>query len=249
MVLGPKGFTNSDVWQDATLGLVVAAMLAGPSIAGLLMTGLIDGSTGLIKLLSRLFKWRVGGRWYAIALLIAPLLSLTALFCLSISSPVFLAANKLAIVVPGIVAGLTTVFEEIGWTGFAIPRLRRRFSVFKTGLIVGIIWGLWHLLQQIYIGGTYAGEIPLVLYFASAIFNTIAGLTAYRILLVWLYDHTESLLVTTLMHASLTASNVFIFRPEATGLAFLLFGFLFTALQWVAVLAVVIIDKKRLLEA
>jgi hypothetical protein len=111
---------------------------------------------------------------------------------------------------------------------------------------VGILWGVWHLLQQVFIIGTYATEIPVPLYLAVAVFNAVAGLTAYRVLLVWVYDRTGSLLVTTLMHSSLTACNIFIFRPEATGLPFLAFGLLFTGLQWLAVAAVVLVDRGRL---
>ena len=143
-------------------------------------------------------------------------------------------------------AGLTTVFEEIGWTGFAVPRLRLRYSVFATGLIVGIIWGAWHLLQQLYISGTYTGEIPLALYLSLAIFNTVAGLTAYRVLLVWIYDRTSSLLLAWLMHASLTACNIFIFRPETTGIPFLIFGLVFTALQWILVAVIVVVNRGQL---
>ena len=228
MVVGPGGFSNTNWQTDQSFVFVVMAMLAGPSVAGLLMTGIVDGRTGFRKLLSRLLKWRVGFGWYLVALLPAPILSMIVLFALSLTSPIFTAADKAAILLSGIMAGLTTVFEEIGWTGFAVPRLRRRYSIFATGLIVGVIWGIWHLLQQVYISGSYAGGIPLPLYLSLAIFNTVAGLTAYRILLVWIYDRTGSLLVTTLMHASLTACNIFILRPEAIGVPFLISGLLFT---------------------
>jgi CAAX protease family protein len=193
-----------------------------------------------------LLKWRVAPRWYAVAFLSAPLLSVIVLFALSLTSPIFSADDKAAVLLSGIMAGLTTVLEEIGWTGFAIPRLRQRYSILATGLIVGILWGIWHLLQQIYISGTYTGGVPFALYFSLAVFNTVAGLTAYRVLLVWIYDRTESLLVTTLMHASLTASNIFIFRPEATGVSFLIFGLVFTAAQWVLVAVVAAANRGQL---
>jgi hypothetical protein len=56
--------------------------------------------------------------------------------------------------------------------------------------------------------------------------------------MVWVYDRTQSLLVATLMHGSLTASNVFIFTPEATGAAFLIYGWLLAAVFWLLVAGV-----------
>lgn len=246
LVVGPGGFANTHWQADPSFPFAVMAMLAGPSVAGLLMTVMTDGRSGIRKLGSRIFKWRVAIRWYAIALLPAPLLSVIALFALSLTSPIYSADDKAAVLLSGIIAGLTTIFEEIGWTGFAIPRLRQRYSILTTGLIVGIPWGIWHLLQQIYISSTYTGAVPISLYLSLAVFNTVAGLTAYRVLLVWIYDHTESLLVTTLMHASLTASNIFIFRPEATGVSFLVFGLVFAASQWFLVAVVAAASRGQL---
>ena len=118
---------------------------------------------GLREVLRRLLRWRVGARWYAVALLPAPLLAAAVLFALSLSSPIFTTADKTAVLLSGIAAGLTTVLEEIGWTGFAVPRLRRRYGVVTTGLIVGVLWGAWHFLQGLFISGTYAGVLPLAL--------------------------------------------------------------------------------------
>jgi len=246
LAAGPGGLSSPDWQASASFPLMVGAMLAGPTVAGLLMTGLTAGRAGFRELRSRLLKWRVGAQWYAVALLPAPILSLMALLALGLSCPLFIADSKVAVVIPGVAAGLTTIFEEVGWTGFAVPRLRLRRSILGTGLILGIVWGVWHLLQQVFISGSYAETIPLPLYLAVAILNTVAGLTAYRVLLVWLYDRTGSLLVTTLMHASLTACNIFLFRPEATGVSFMAFGLVFTALQWLLVALLAVIDRGRL---
>lgn len=64
LVLGPDGFfaTGSDIAGAGALAI------AGPAIAGVLMTGLVDGRAGLRGLVSRLRRWRVGARWYAVAL-------------------------------------------------------------------------------------------------------------------------------------------------------------------------------------
>jgi hypothetical protein len=74
IVVGPGGVTGTTKPPDVLLPFVYLAMLAGPSVASLLLTGLVDGTAGFRELVSRLLKWRVGARWYAAALLTAPLL-------------------------------------------------------------------------------------------------------------------------------------------------------------------------------
>jgi membrane protease YdiL (CAAX protease family) len=221
-------------------------MLAGPSVTGLLLTGLVDGKSGLREILRRLLTWRVGAGWYGVALLPAPLLAAAVLFALSLSSPIFTASDKATVLLSGIAAGLTTILEELGWTGFAVPRLRRRHDVVTTGLIVGVLWGAWHFLQGLFISGTYSGGLPLAVFLPMNFFAAVAQLTAYRVLLVWVYDRTESLLVVTLMHASLTASTIFIFTPLATGVSFLTYVWVLAGALWVVVAALAVANRAAL---
>jgi membrane protease YdiL (CAAX protease family) len=238
LVVGPGGFPGTGSQFDALLPFVASAMLAGPAVAGILLTVLLSGTAGLRELLSRLLRWRVGARWYVAALLPAPVLAAAVLFALSLTSPIFTAESKAAILLAGITAGLTTVLEEVGWTGFAVPRLRRRHGVVATGLIVGVVWGAWHLLQILWVGGTYAGSLPVPGFVAVYFLASTAQLTAYRVLMVWVYDRTESLLVATLMHGSLTASTVFVFTPAATGASFLIYISALAGAMWIVVAAV-----------
>jgi len=69
LVVGPGGFPGTKEQFGTLLPIVVSAMLAGPSVASILLTGLVDGRAGFRELLSRLFRWRVGACWYAVALL------------------------------------------------------------------------------------------------------------------------------------------------------------------------------------
>jgi hypothetical protein len=86
-------------------------LLVGPSVAGILLTGLVYGRAGLRNLLTRMTRWRVGARWYAVALLTAPLLVTVVLFALSLTSPVFLPGifttdDKATLLLVGIAVGL-----------------------------------------------------------------------------------------------------------------------------------------------
>ncbi len=108
-------------------------------------------------------------------------------------------------------------------------------------IIAGVLWGLWHFLQQAFISGTYAGGIPAGVFLMLSLFAAVASLTAYRVLMVWVYDGTASL-VTTLMHGMLTASTIFWFTPVATGVTFLADVWLVAGAMWLLVGAVAVAE-------
>jgi membrane protease YdiL (CAAX protease family) len=217
LILGPDGLFSTGTTMPFAGG---AALLAGPAIAGILLTGLIDGRSGLRRLVSRLLRWRVGARWYAVALLTGPLIIGATVFALSLASPEFrpdfLTTNdKLSIVATGIVLGLIVgFFEELGWTGFVLPRLRQRYGVVTTGLVMGLLWGAWHFPM---FGGTTdpTGILPAALVVAVYLF---AWLPPYRVLMVWVYDRTESLFIAMLMHVPISVT-AFVLASEATSSA------------------------------
>src|SRR5215203_2799670 len=87
---GPGAMPGTGRRYETLLPIVGPAMLAGSAVAGILLTGLVDGRAGLRKLLSRLLRWRVGARWWAVALLTGPLFMTAVLLVLSLTSPEFL---------------------------------------------------------------------------------------------------------------------------------------------------------------
>src|SRR4029077_8033797 len=87
VVGGAAGFRGTAAQSDPLFRVVYLAMLAGPSVAGLMLTAIVGGRTGLRDLLSRLLAWHVAARWYAMALLIAPVLIISTLLMLSLISP------------------------------------------------------------------------------------------------------------------------------------------------------------------
>jgi membrane protease YdiL (CAAX protease family) len=227
------------------------AMVAGPTLSGLLMTGLVDGKAGLRDLLSRLVKWRVGARWYAIALLSAPFALAVVLLPFSLASADFRPAiittdAKVGLLLAGVGAGLMAgVFEELGWTGFAVPKLSAHHGVLATGLLLGIVWGTWHVLPFAAENGTPGGKLDLAIFLPNIAFF-LAVLPAFRVLLVWFYSRTKSLLLTMVMHASLSATVSFILAPQVTGWALGGFYLTLAGLIWVVALVVAIINRGRL---
>jgi uncharacterized protein len=219
---------------------VYLAALAGPSVAGILMTGILGGRTGLRELLSRLLRWRVGVRWYLVALLTAPLLMAAILLVLSLTSPAFVPAivttnDRAGLLMSGIVLGVVVCFfEELGWTGFATPELRKRHGILSTGIIMGLLWGAWH--YPLFSGSSSSsGAIPPTLYLAVLLFSF---LLPYRILMIWVYDRTKSLLVVMLMHAPLAAGQLILMPPAISGERMVTFDLAFAAALWVIVAAV-----------
>jgi membrane protease YdiL (CAAX protease family) len=143
----------------------------------------------------------------------------------------------------GLVVGLTAgFFEELGWTGFVIPRLKLRYGVLGTGLIVGLLWSAWHLLVVIWGIGDRAGTIPLGLF---VLVDGLAGLPAFRVLMVWVYDRTESLLIGMLMHFSITAS-VLILTPETSGVSLLAYSLVFASAVWAVIATVAVANSRHL---
>jgi membrane protease YdiL (CAAX protease family) len=252
LILGsPYGMPATPDQSAKVWPIVFMPYFLGPVIASLLMTGLVYGRAGFRALGARLLKWRVGIRWFAVALLTAPFLVGILSFLLSLVSREFLpvvvtAEDKVGVVVRGIMVGLIFggFLEELGWTGFAVPRLRRPYSIFATGLIVGLLHGLWHLLPTYWATGDPSGTLSLT-NFIPPLFFYAGVLPAYRILMVWVYDRTESLLACILMHASLTASAPWILLPAAAGTSLVIYYLILTVAMWAVVGLVVVFNREH----
>ncbi len=239
-------FTKEQI--EAAGPMVYVGMLLGPSTAGLLMIGLVEGRAGYRSLFSRLGKWQVGIRWYAVALLTVPVLVVAILTVLSRTDPAFLPAiaaeqDKTTLAITGVVMGLAVgFFEELGWSGFVVPRLRRRFSLLATGLVVGLLWGAWHYPPFSPSGGD-AGALSPVVYLSVLLFSF---LPAYRVLLVWIYERTNSLLLVVLMHAPLSACQLVLIPPALTGARLVTYDLIFGAALWVIAAAVLVASPRAL---
>jgi membrane protease YdiL (CAAX protease family) len=189
-----------------------------------------------------LFRWRVGIGWYAAALLIAPLLLMAVPLTLSLRFPefiprVFTDSDKRSVLQMGFATGLSVgVFEELGWTGFVIPKLRRWCDAFQTGAIVGFLWGAWHIPVNVLSSVTASGALSVPNLLGALIFS-FGILPTYRVLMVWVYDHTESLLIAMLMHMSLTASNIIFGLASAKGMTSPGFSLVLSAVLWTVIAA------------
>jgi CAAX protease family protein len=189
--------------------MVFPAMLLGPAVAGIVMTGIVAGRPGVLKLWAGLHKAKIPGRWYLV-LLIAPVLIMSVLNLFrAVVSPVFAPNFFLMGASFGVIAGFV---EEVGWMGFAFGALSRKRSAFAAALLLGVLWGIWHIPAINYLGTA----TPHGSYWLGYFFAFTAAMTALRILIAWSYVNTGSLLLTQLLHASSTGSLVVFSPPGVT---------------------------------
>lgn len=240
IIFGSDGIPATKELQEK-IGM---AILLGPAIASLLLISLFNGRKGIKQLGSRLVQWRVNVKWYTLAFLLAPLSTLICVAILSFFTseyhPAIWASNDPSeLLTLGIVGGLTIgLFEEVGWTGFAIPRLINKFNIYQTGILVGLIWGAWHFIL-FWENDSFNKLIPFLLLLA----RLFAWLPAYRILMVWIYKRTQSLLVIILMHASLVASLATL-DPIISGADLLIYILIRSVVLWLIIAFVAIIGNR-----
>jgi len=218
------------------------------------MNFLIDGKEGLRKLLSRFLRWRTEGRWYAIAIFTGPILVATLLFGLSLFNHEFLpgiitAKDKIGLMIFGVAWGVIGggLFEETGWTGFAVPQLRKQYSILSTGLIVGILWGIWHFMIAFWASNYLAAADSWTMFVASFVAFYLLALPAYRVLLVLVYDRTGSLPVIMLMHAFLSASTL-IFQPSSSGEIAFVWNLMLGIILWIIIATIVTTNRLHVLQ-
>ncbi|MBK9096024.1 MAG: CPBP family intramembrane glutamic endopeptidase [Anaerolineae bacterium] len=196
----------------------------GPFFATLIVTALYDGRTGFKRLLDRLTTWRVGFQGYLFVLLWPAILSLTKTgIAMLLGSPApnfaqppFLQLYPMPQEVmqsAPVLAFLPVIFlqqlligssmgEEPGWRGYALPRLQAHRSSLRASLLLGGLWSIWHL--------------PLWLTKGHPMHETFLGwamlaLVATTILFTWVYNHTKgSLWLALLFHASIAVTGLFL---------------------------------------
>ena len=170
--------------------------LFGPALAAVIVAAITDGRPGLRDLLGRLVRWRVGARWYAVALGLPMVLALAAAgLHLLLGAQTSVNFGELSVL--NFVVFVLIVGEELGWRGYALPRLLAERSALVASLILGALWGAWHL-PTFFVAGAPQYGLP----FSAFVLLTMA----YSVVIGWVYVHVRgSVLIASLMQAPSTS--------------------------------------------
>ena len=205
-----RGWAAIQIPQPLTLivgyGFVAASLLA---------TAVVSGRAGMVSLLRRFLIWRVGLSWYAVALFLPLALYLTGMafqFAITRVPPDFTdvfarnlfgqGASLWVFVIPFFLFDVFLNGEEIGWRGYILPRLQSQRSALVSSLIIGVIWGLWHI-PKFLTAGSNQSSMGLGIYMLDTV--------ARAVLFTWLFNNTRgSLLLVTLFHAAWNTWGIFL---------------------------------------
>jgi uncharacterized protein len=191
--------------------LQLLALLATivPSLVAIVMATIEGGGRGLKELLGQVVRWRFGLDWYALSLLLMPLVWLIALIIgrlLGGPAPVV----RLDFLIPAAAIG-----EEFGWRGYALPRLQGRMGALPAALVIGVIWAAWHLPYY-----AYPAIHPRPLGIDFTLFAL--ALISESVLATWVYNSTGgSALATMLYHHSIHLASIVPVVPGVLGTAVL----------------------------
>ena len=183
-------------------GLVAALM---PAVAAVVVTAWSRGWSQVPALLRQITVWRVRPAWYAAALLLVPTMIAIVFLASSVWRGSWLPAPQLTV---GAVAFMVliqvpnTLAEELGWRGFALPRMASRLGWLPAALVLGVIWASWHLPYWISAPNVHLyGAMAVVLFFAMPV--------AASLFLAWMYRSTRSVLLPWLAHLSINVAIAF----------------------------------------
>jgi len=196
------------VWGAASLlapGLPQSALiLLGTFAPGLLALGLTarsSGGAGTAALLRRLVDWEVPGRWYLFALLYVVTIKLTAALVHRLALGAWPRFGEdpwyllLAATFASVLLGGQTG-EELGWRGYALPRLWARFGLGGASVLLGVVWAAWHLPFFFVLADSDSFGQSFPLYLLQVVAISVA--------MAWLYAHTRgSLLPVMLLHSAI----------------------------------------------
>jgi uncharacterized protein len=174
--------------------LVWFLSIFSPSFSALIVSWFIGGKPEVKRLFSGFARWKVGWRWYLAAafLFLGPLV--IALVYIALGHP-FLGLKPGTTFLSMLGTILFTLFsgplaEELGWRGFALPRLQSKHNALVSSLILGVIWTCWHI-PLFFVTGATQMSIPFPIYLVL-----VLTITVY---LTWLYNNTRGSLIITVM--------------------------------------------------
>jgi membrane protease YdiL (CAAX protease family) len=224
--LGLLHFRFPELLGTSQFAGVLPGAYLGPIFSAYVVTRVADGRPGLRRWVGRLANWRVNWRWYVGVVVAVPAVLTVASVALTDRGPMLPAMATLIAYVPGLVLQMITtgLAEEPGWRDFALPRLQERFGPLGGTLVLGPLWGVWHLPLFFSDWGNW----PHWTWLTPIEF--VATCITFSIIMTWVFNRSgESLPIAMLLHTSVNNffsiawSEMFPTLPiQATSHAFLL---------------------------
>jgi CAAX protease family protein len=184
------------------LVLIGIGTFSGPTVGAFVVTAATAGAEGVVRLLWRIMQWRVGVVWYLFVLIGVPAIETLGTVAipgaLASATPIDwlpeLISAAVFFVYPGLLAG--PLGEEIGWRGFALPRLQQFTGPVQASLILGLLWAFWH--APIWFSGQWSE--PSVANVAVYVF----WIVAVTFIFTWVFNNTKcSVLMAILLHGTM----------------------------------------------
>ena len=182
----------------------------GPMIAAVIVTAFTSGRAGVAALFRKLVQWRFSLLWYLFVLVGVPLIAIVAghvgEYAMGIEPPPHIAR------IPSFIKALPIALlldpgplgEELGWRGFALPRMTERWGAPFAAILLGLIWGVWHFPVF---------RIPSMNQSSLSFPVFVAGAIMLSVIVAWLVMRTGgSVLIAVLFHLAVNLS-LGVFQP------------------------------------
>lgn len=206
----------------------------GPLVSAFSLTYLNEGKEGMKNLLKRGINYKFNKKWYIPIFFLFPIITGSALLLAILSGEnlpeLYVLSNPFLILV-----GFIYIFflggpfqEEWGWRGYALDRLQSRWSALVSSLVLGIIWGAWHL-PLFFIPGTIQSQTPIWGFMILILCGTI--------LFTWIYNNTDGSILAVMLFHTMNNLSFFMFPTLETTLG----GLYLLVLNIIFVTAILII--------
>ena len=186
-------------WFPWYAGIAPEVMAMGPSIAAFIIVLIVGGKSGFVDLLRPFGRWRVSLGLWGIAIAGPAILYLVGVgvyLLLGGETPPFtmirteLNLIPLYLVMVVLMPWNGPVGEEFGWRGYALPKLQNKYGPLVASLVIGMIWGIWHLPSFFTpqdVIGTIAAEVGMIFIVVYTL-----GTIANSIFMTWLYNKSNA---------------------------------------------------------
>ena len=219
--------------NPALLPIIAIPISYVPAVLALIALRVAGSSDERSAFRRRLTTFRVGWAWYAAALLVGPLVHVSGVAIATLTGGSFPFHPAMAALLPLFL--ITNLGEEIGWRGYALPKLQERYGQLASALIIGVVWAAFHWLALL------ANPDSPFAYVAIG----SAMLVALSVIMSFVFNNSrQSVPVVVLLHAMYDTVSIGVVPLGETGVPIMAFA-LTAVVAWVVAIATVAYGRQR----